>query len=84
MLPPHPPGNAVDQQLVEEIKRMNCGIAKGKEDRVEGCEGLYQSVSPQQTSPFLEIRIQREGKKEKMEQVRERGAKEEAEEENRA
>lgn len=67
MLPP-PPGNAVDQQLVEEIKRMNRGIAKGQEEGVEGCEGLYQSVSPQQASQFSEIKEHREGKKEKIEQ----------------
>lgn len=63
-----PPGNAVDQQLVEEIKRMNRGIAKGQEEGVEGCEGLYQSVSPQQASQFSEIKEHREGKKEKIEQ----------------
>lgn len=67
MLPPTP-GNAVDQQLVEEIKRMNRGIAKGQEEGVEGCEGLYQSVSPQQASQFSEIKEHREGKKEKIEQ----------------
>lgn len=54
--------------LVEEIKRMNRGIAKGKEEGVEGCEGLYQSVSPQQASQFSEIKEHREGKKEKTEQ----------------
>lgn len=56
---PPPPGNAVDQQLVEEIKRMNRGIAKGQEEGVEGCEGLYQSVSPQQASVFRDKRTQR-------------------------
>lgn len=55
---------------------MNRGIAKGKEEGVEGCEGLYQSVSPQQASQFSEIKEHREGKKEKIEQEGERGAKE--------
>lgn len=35
-------------------------------------------MSPQQTSPFPEIRTQRQGKKEKMEQEGERGAKEDS------
>ena len=55
---------------------MNCGIAKGKEEGVEGCEDLYQSVSPQQASQFSEIKEHREGKKEKIKQEGERGAKE--------
>lgn len=35
-----PSGSAVDQQLVEEIRIMNCGVAEEDGEGADGCEGM--------------------------------------------